>query len=795
MRGGFFLCTVSIVLLLVGDSWARFWRVRPDGSGDAVTIQAGIDSCGIGDTVVAASGTYRGDGNRDLDFKGKMIAVLSEDRYNPAVTDSVVLDCEGSFGNQHHAFNFHSGERGSSIVEGFVIIHGYGARPLYAPLSGGGIVCDSVSSPTIRFNRIHHCVGGRGGGILVQGASAPFISQNEIYANEADEGAGIYCGSSSPVILDNYVHDNNARTYMGLESAVDACLSRLPEWVLSRVRLERAMSLDEGDATGGTPNGTLWTGGTGGGIECDSCSGAIISRNGVAGNYAAWCSGSGILLWHSSATVSDNELYRNGHDALSMYGSIATVCHNHIHDNSGEALQCWDGSSVAIDSNNVHDHLWHPDACTWGLPCIVVADSKALIRWNQVRAGRCGGIWYDGDSTGVIENNAIEGNRYWGGIHCASAVAIVGNTIKGNQSYDDGGGIACSASANVVDNLIVSNRADWQRYGGGLYCGGASPVVTGNTIADNIAGLGAGVYIGAESYPILARNIICNNTRDTTLHSEYGGEGIYSEVDSVDIGCCDVFGNGGGNYVGLLDPSGTRGNISLDPLFCGAIEGNYSLHIQSPCLPGNHPDRESCGLIGARNVGCDYVATLLQGFSVTPEPAAIVLEWRLSAMSEDMRFFVLRAVNPSGGYGEIPAVLLTRDGSAMTYRDKECQGGTAYRYRVDISDNAGRRVLFETDAVTMPAAKLVLFQNYPNPFNPATRISYFLPVRERVRVEIFDVAGRRVADLVDEVRDRGAYVVEWGGTDERGTPVASGLYLCRLTAGKETISRKMVLLK
>jgi hypothetical protein len=69
-----------------------------------------------------------------------------------------------------------------------------------------------------------------------------------------------------------------------------------------------------------------------------------------------------------------------------------------------------------------------------------------------------------------------------------------------------------------------------------------------------------------------------------------------------------------------------------------------------------------------------------------------------------------------------------------------------------------------------------LFQNYPNPFNPTTTISYALPLRSIVQVEIFDVLGRRVARLVESIEETGYHSVEWNPR------VASGLYFCRLIA-------------
>jgi flagellar hook assembly protein FlgD len=64
-----------------------------------------------------------------------------------------------------------------------------------------------------------------------------------------------------------------------------------------------------------------------------------------------------------------------------------------------------------------------------------------------------------------------------------------------------------------------------------------------------------------------------------------------------------------------------------------------------------------------------------------------------------------------------------------------------------------------------------------------------------VTIEIYDPAGRSVARLVDAVQEKGSHEATWNGKNGAGAAVGSGVYFCRLTAGKETLTKKMVLLK
>jgi photosystem II stability/assembly factor-like uncharacterized protein len=83
-----------------------------------------------------------------------------------------------------------------------------------------------------------------------------------------------------------------------------------------------------------------------------------------------------------------------------------------------------------------------------------------------------------------------------------------------------------------------------------------------------------------------------------------------------------------------------------------------------------------------------------------------------------------------------------------------------------------------------------LFQNYPNPFNPATQITFRLSEKGQVELKVFDMLGREVKTLLDEVKDAGTYSVPFNAAE-----LPSGIYISRLKAGSEVMVRKMLLLK
>ena len=102
---------------------------------------------------------------------------------------------------------------------------------------------------------------------------------------------------------------------------------------------------------------------------------------------------------------------------------------------------------------------------------------------------------------------------------------------------------------------------------------------------------------------------------------------------------------------------------------------------------------------------------------------------------------------------------------------------------------------FATGVEDTPPARTTLGQNYPNPFNPTTTITFDLASPGYVRLDVFDVAGRHVATLVDGNKPAGPAEAAWNGRDTTGRPASSGVYFYRLLAGGTSQTKKMVLLK
>jgi predicted outer membrane repeat protein len=269
---------------------------------DQPTIQAGIDAAVAGDTVLVADGTYTGEGNRDIDFKGKAITVQSE---NGAA--NCIIDCERA----GRGFYFHENEGYTSVIMGLSITNGYIVG--LENNEGGGIYCYN-SSPTIKdciisSNESENCGGGiycyysvptitnctidsnvakrLGGGVFCFRSPLNMVSTT-IRNNEAySDGGGVFLNESSPDITKCLIQNNISRG----EGGGINCSDSSPTILYSKVIQNLAYN-------------------EGGGIYCGSGSSPDISSCNISKNISRE-RGGGIYTWGSSSRIMNNLIFEN----------------------------------------------------------------------------------------------------------------------------------------------------------------------------------------------------------------------------------------------------------------------------------------------------------------------------------------------------------------------------------------------------------------------------------------------------------------------------------------------------
>ncbi len=95
----------------------------------------------------------------------------------------------------------------------------------------------------------------------------------------------------------------------------------------------------------------------------------------------------------------------------------------------------------------------------------------------------------------------------------------------------------------------------------------------------------------------------------------------------------------------------------------------------------------------------------------------------------------------------------------------------------------------DDEGINLPT-EITLNQNYPNPFNPSTNIEFGLPNRSEVRIELYDMLGRKVDTIFEGTKSPGVHIINYDAS-----ALASGMYIYRLVTGNTAISKKMMLIK
>ncbi len=621
MRKSIFL-TIAIVVITSALASATIINVP----GDSSTIQAGIDGCSNGDTVLVQPNTYY----ENINFIGKNITLASLylTTSDTSYISSTIIDGSDS----DIVVRITGGEDTTAVLIGFTIQNGY----IYAePRKGGGIRIVG-SSPVITNNIIRwNWSRDDGGGIYCEANASPIITYNNIYEDTSgNNGSGISAYNSSPSIIANIIHDNYS------------------------------------------------PGGNGGGVEVKYCVSSIIKENLIFNNYANQVGG-GILCSNSSLTIENNTIVNNSTmDGGGIYCSFsdpiiygneidsntanngggiycnfshAVIDSNTINNNSaqdGGGIYCWDNSSPTISRNLIDNNntTWSGGGifCLSSNPDII----NNTISNNTADSGYTGGGIYLDSSSPTISGNTISGNAAdlcAGGIMCTNySHADIDSNIIIDNTAEDGGGIYCdNSNPTITNNTVTENSAN--NNGGGICCwDGSSPIVSNNTISINHAyDLGGGIYFDYSNPTMAMENntiiyntasssgggIYCYHSSPTIQNNTFSGN--YANNDGGGIHCdnssptilntilWDDSASIGGNEIhlwGVSDPTVTysdveggypgEGNIDSLPLFANPDSGDFHLtwasypitdSTKSPCIDAGDPDISYNDPDGTRN--------------------------------------------------------------------------------------------------------------------------------------------------------------------------------------------------
>ena len=202
--------TLGLVLALAGVSSAATWYVKPDGSGDAATIQDAVWAAAPGDTIFLADGTFSGDGNRDVWVDNESIIICSQSG-NPALC---IIDCGGSASGYHKALDFRADAPTEAVLAGVTIRGGYGS-------STGGVYASNFSAAGGGAVIIVNCVFTEnesqwsGGAMMAAGDVNLSLGGCQFTGNTANTGAALGLGVGSTTVATGCTFADNVATASG----------------------------------------------------------------------------------------------------------------------------------------------------------------------------------------------------------------------------------------------------------------------------------------------------------------------------------------------------------------------------------------------------------------------------------------------------------------------------------------------------------------------------------------------------------------------------------------------------
>ena len=536
------------------------YLVDDDAPADFSTIQAAINAAGTGDTIIVKDGTYTGDGNRDLDFGGKGIALCSQ---NGAA--ATTIDCQGTAGAPHRAFNFCTGETAAASVAGFTIVNGRadyggaircdGASPAIsmciiranaADQSGGAISCANAAAPSIKgCALVHNTAVASGGAIACDGASIT-VQTSTIADNAGGQfGGGIYCVGASATISNSIVYGNTAT-----EGAQIALARRLTPEPPAASQLAAGYSdIAGGQAAAYVETDCTLTWGTG---NIDALPQFFNAANNdyrlVTGSACINAGDPAYAALPGETDLAGLARVQNGRIDIGAYENVpvrtwyVAVPYDPLENGSAahpynqiqKAIDAAANGEVVIVKNGTYIGTGNRDVDFKGKAITVRSENGATncIVDVQKTTGKRGFYFHTNETASavldgikIINGNAVGAADPKGGaIFCSGASPTIQNCTISNCTADSGGAIALisGSKAAVTNNIIEHNTATHvtaESYqpevlgGGGMLCSDSSPSISGNTIRDNqAAGANGGGIMCTRSAAQIGNNQITTNT-------------------------------------------------------------------------------------------------------------------------------------------------------------------------------------------------------------------------------------------------------------------------------------------
>jgi len=585
---------------------------------DQPTIQAGINAAVNGDTVLVADNIYY----ENINFKGKAIFVASHfliDGDTTHIGSTIINGSQPSHPDSGSVVYFISGEDTNSVLCGFTITGGSGTDFISGSslrTAGGGIF-SYYSGPKICNNRIEN--------------------NNVYHASRYTHGGGIYTGpigSNTYIIIeDNKIQSNVVESVNGNAYGGGIRISSNGRVVRNKIINNEANCSASRSGGGGIYcfNENIKP------FKFVTIKENIITNNQSFSN-SSYAKSGGVGLSYTDCFIDSNTISNNisngatGGNATGIHiyyaDSVTIVQNNQIISNTGGGMQVEFSDGITVIDNRIENNESN-SSVSGGITEYQCTNTKIIqneIIGNIASNNGAGVNFMQCINTQIYKNEFI-GNiagNYGGGIYNFGCVntTISENKLNNNSANSAGGGIAViNSHAKIIRNLISDNTAT--SCGGGLAIGSSSEKLELNLSDETVHSMGGldfgNVQINPEhnnfhmhkktetdSQTVLVNNTITDN------YAAIGG-GIYNEFESTliintilygdsAISDTEIYNDGGTVQIQYSDIQGGYpgiGNIDNDPLFADTLL--YHLGIGSPCIDSGDPATACNDSDGTRN--------------------------------------------------------------------------------------------------------------------------------------------------------------------------------------------------
>ncbi len=283
----------------------------------------------------------------------------------------------------------------------------------------------------------------------------------------------------------------------------------------------------------------------------------------------------------------------------------------------------------------------------------------------------------------------------------------------------------------------------------------------------------------------------------TLVYSDYPGEvgapfPVVNDLDLVVLGPSGTYlGNVFDLVAGESQTGGARDELNNVErvVISSPATGPWQIQVHAPEVNWGPQ-----GFALAINATLESTPVVVSLFRVEAGEAAVDLAWELAEDSDPGDFRL--EVEHAGTHRALAFVETAPGRYAARDEDPSLLAGGRFTYTLSANEGGDWQLLRSESveiAATVPETRLL--GAHPNPFNPHTTVRILAAGGERLRVEVFDLSGRRVARLADRVFPAGRHSIAWRGEGDDGHPLASGVYLARLEGPSVSQAEKLILLR